>query len=118
MLFYVVQILYFLSRESQTFLLVVGFEVADILYGCRLDVDVEDVLVQAVIHTLQHGVVVGILRAHGEVLFDARDAPDVHVLGYFHGIGTPRSDHLAARTNEPSRKLLSFEKVGIAIQPA
>ena len=54
------QIVHFLGRQSQTFLLVVFLKIVDILDGFRLVVDGKDFLVQTFIHTLQHGVVLRI----------------------------------------------------------
>ena len=102
--FNLVQILNFFLRKGQALLLVVLFKVFDVLYRLRLVVDGEYGLVEPVVHPLQHRVVVGILARHGEILFDAGYAMEVHVLRYLHGIGTPRSDHLAARSDEEAFK--------------
>ena len=47
-----VQIFYLLRTERQPLLFVVFLQIVHILNGFRLDVDGEDILVQAVIHTL------------------------------------------------------------------
>ena len=66
----VVEVLDFLGRESQTFLLVIRFEVINLLNSRRLKVDGENILVQARVHTLKHGVVIRILACNGEIFFN------------------------------------------------
>ena len=113
-----VQVFYFLGRKGKAFLLVVFFKILYVLDGLGLDVDGEDVLIQTLVHALQHGVVVGVLRADGEVLLNAFDAAEVHVLGYFHGVGRPGGDHFAARTNEESFDAFALKQLCVAVEPA
>ena len=115
---YLVQVFYLLGRERETFLLVEFPEVFHILYRFRLVVNAEHILSDAVIHTLKHRVVLGILRTHGEVLLDTRNALQVHVLRDFYRIGTPRRNHLASRAYEKSLQLIRFQIFRIAIEPA
>ncbi len=61
LLFNLMQVFNLLRAKSKTFLLVVFFQIVYVLDRLWLDVHREDVLVQTVVHTLQHGVVVGIL---------------------------------------------------------
>ena len=68
----------------------------------RLPVGCKYILVQPLVHTLQHRVVVCVLIFYGEVLFDAYDAVQPHILGDFYGVCTPRSNHLTARADEMS----------------
>ena len=82
-----VQVLDLLRAEGETFLLVVLFQIIHILDGLRLDVDRKNVLVQTVVHALQHLVVLGILAAGGEIFLDAADALKAHVLGDLYGVG-------------------------------
>ena len=70
LLLYLVQILNLLGRERQTLLLVVFFYVLHALDRFRLVVYCEDVLVEALVHALQHRVVLCIFRAYGEVLLN------------------------------------------------
>ena len=105
-LLHLLQVRDFLGAERQAFLLVVGFQVLDVQDGFGLAVGGEDILIQALVHALQHRVVVGVLVLHGEIFLDARDALETHVLGNLHGIGAPRGNHLAARAHEVSRQVV------------
>ena len=113
-----VQILYFLGRQRQTFLLVVFLKVVNVLDRLRLVVDGEDILVESVVHSLQHWVVVGIFAAYGEVFLYTRNAVQIHVLCNLNGIRTPGGYHLAARAYEISAEAVFFYECGIAIKPA
>ena len=93
---YVLQVVDFLGREGEALLLVVGCEVVDRADGLGGDVHFEDVLIQCRIESLQHGVVLGVRAADGEVFLDAADARDAHVLGDFYGVGAPGGNHFAA----------------------
>ena len=115
--FHSMQILDFCRRESQAFGFIVSLEVVDKLNGGRLEVDGENLLVQTLIHALQHGVVLCSGISHGKILLDARNAVQVHVLRNFNGIGAPRSNHFTARTYEKSVKRLAFHQFGFAIKP-
>ncbi len=106
LLLHVVQVGYLFGGECQSFLLVVCLQVVNVLYGCRGDVHVEYLLVQTVVHTLQHGVVLGVFAADGEIFLYAHDALYGHVLRYFHRVGAPWSYHLSSRTHEEALHLV------------
>ncbi len=55
------EILNLLRGEGKSFLLVILFQIVHILNRLWLDIDREDILVQSVVHTLQHGVVLCVL---------------------------------------------------------
>ena len=112
-----VQIGHFVLAECQSFLLVVLFQVVHVLNGLRPVVNGKDVLVQTVIHTLQHGVVGSLFRLHGEVLFYTQNAVKTHVLSNLNGIRTPRSNHFTAWADEVSIQRLGFFGRGVAIEP-
>ena len=82
------QILYLLRTQCKTLLLVVFLKVVHILDGLWLDVNRKNVLVDAIVHALQHLVVLSILAVYGEVLLDAADAFKTHVLGNLNGVGS------------------------------
>ena len=111
------KIFYLLRRQRKSFLFVILLKVLDVLYGLRLYVYGEDVLVQTVVHTLQHRVVLGVLVVNGEILLYTLNALDTHILGNLNGIGTPRRNHLAARTDEVSVHCLSFHKGRLTVKP-
>ena len=114
----VVQVVDFLGREGQTFLLVVAFQVVDIFNGSRLDVDGKDVLVQPLVHALQHGVVVGVLIFYGEVFLNARNAVEIHVLRNLNGICTPGGNHFATGAYKVAFQLVCIFHGSAAIEPA
>ena len=115
--FHSMQVFYFFGRESKAFLLVVFFEVFDVDDGFGLTLDGEDVLVQAMIEALKHGVVVGIFAADSPVFFDTANAVDGHILCDFHSVGAPRCYHFSARTNEVACQVLFFLDGCSAIEP-
>ena len=78
----------------------------------------EYILVETVIHTLQHGIMLSLLALHGEVFFNAVDALKTHVLGDFNGVGAPRRNHFTSRAHVPSFDVLLIEHFGLAIEPA
>ena len=92
---HLVEILYLLWAQRQSFLLVVFLQVLDVENGGRLDFHGEHLLVQTFVHTLQHGVELSILAVHREILLYSVHAMDGHVLSDLHGVCTPRSDHLS-----------------------
>ena len=118
LLLYRVQVVYLLGREGEALLLVVFLKVVDVLDGLGLVVYGEDALVKPLVHALQHGVVVGVGRAYGEVLLDARNAIEVHVLGNLHGVRAPGRHHLAAGAYEAAVYVVGLEQLGAAVQPA
>ena len=102
-----VQILDFLWAQSQTFLLVIFLQIVHILDRLGFDVDGKNVLVQSSVHTLQHLVVLSILRVYGEVLLYTRNAAEAHILCNLNGICRPWGHHFATWTNIVALKLLS-----------
>ena len=68
--------------------------------GVGLDIHREDVLVEAVVHALQHGIMFSILAFHREIFLNTLNAFQTHVLSDFHRIGTPWGNHLATRANK------------------
>ena len=123
-LLHVVQVLHLLLRQRQSLLLVIFLKVLHVLDGLGLDVHGEYVLVQPLVHALQHGVVLSLRAFHGEILLNARDALYGHVLGYLHRVGAPGSNHLPARSHEVAADLVSVivrvrvDKRCVIIQPA
>ena len=115
---HLVQIFDFLGRESKTFLLVILLQVLDMQNGRRLDVHREDVLIQALVHTLQHRVMLGILALHGEILLDALHTLNRHVLRDFHSVRAPRRNHLTSWTHKKSLQIALAFWLSFTIQPA
>ena len=116
--FHLVQVFDFLRREGKTFLLVILLQVLDVENGSRFYVHCEDVLIQAFVHALQHGVMLSILTVHREVFLDALHTFNRHVLGDFHSVGTPRSDHFTTWTYKESLQIVLAFWASFAIQPA
>ena len=112
------QILNLLRTQGQTLLLVIFLQVVHILDGLWLDVDGEDVLVQSVVHALQHLVVLGILGSDGVVLFNTQNAAESHVLSNLNGIRRPRSHHFTARSDIVTVECLVGKQLSFAIEPA
>ncbi len=108
LLFQLVEISHLVLAEGKTFLLVVLLEVIDILDGFGLVVHGEDILSDAVVHTLQHRVVLSVLAVNGEVLLNTRNAVKTHVLSNLNGIRTPGSNHFTAWTNIETLQLLGI----------
>ncbi len=112
-----VQVFYFLWREGKTFLLVILLEVVDALDRLRLVIYGEHVLSDAVVHALQHRVVVSVGRAHGEILLNTRNAVEIHVLCYLNGIRTPRSNHFTAWSHEETLEAVCLFEHGVSEEP-
>ena len=106
-----------LGRESKSFLLVILFEVVNMLYGLWLMLHGEDVLVDAVVHTLQHRVMFSILRCHWEVFLDTQNAVEIHVLCNLYGIRTPWSNHFTSWSDEVTVEPLALFKLCVAVKP-
>ena len=117
LLLHVVQILYFLWRQGKTFLLVINLKVFNVLYRLWLVVDGEDVLVQPVIHSLQHRVVFGILGIYREIFLNTQNAVEIHVLCNLYGIRTPWCNHLTSWSDEISVKTLALLQLRVAVKP-
>ena len=83
-----------------------------------MQVDGENVLVQTVVHALEHLVVFSIFRADGEVFLNTQNAVKTHVLCNLNGIGAPRSNHLATGTDEVTFQFLVLEKFCFSVKPA
>ncbi len=92
--------------EGQALPLVVCLEVRDVDNGVGGLVDGEDVLPQAAVEVLEHGVVLRVGAAHGEELLNAGDAADAHVLGNLDGVGAPRGDGLPPSPDEEAGQRL------------
>ena len=105
-------------RESKTLFFIIFLNVIDMLYWFRFMVNGENALVQSVIHALKHRVIISILGADGEIFLYTAYALHAHVLGNFHGIGTPRGNHLAAWSDEETVEFLIFQECRVAIEPA
>ena len=115
---HLVQVLDFLRRKSKTLLLVILLQVLDMENRSRFYVHREDVLIQTLVHTLQHGVVLSILTIDREVFLDALHTLDGHVLRDFHSVRTPRSDHFTTWTYKESLQIVLAFWASFAIQPA
>ena len=111
------QIVYLLRRECQSLLLIIGLQILHILDRLRLYVDCEDILMESFIHTLQHGIVVGILTVRRKKFLDTTDALQPHILGDFHGIGRPRGHHLPSRAYEIAVHAFSLHQRSLAVEP-
>ena len=117
-LFYFLEVIYFLFGECQAFFLIVCLQILDVDNRFRLAVGGEYVLVEAFIHTLQHRVAVCVFVFYGEIFFDTGDTAQTHILGDFHSIGTPRGNHFAARTYEMSFQVVFTFGGGFSKKPA
>ena len=115
--FHFVKVFYFFGRESKSFALVIFLDVLDMLYRFRLAVGGEYILVKPFIHSLEHRIISGVLIFHGEIFFYAFHVRNIHVLGYFHRVGAPRSDHFATRTHKEAVKLPTLNALCVAKQP-
>ena len=98
------------GRKCQSFLLIVGVEIIDGANGFGRMVDGEKRFVQSVVDALQHRVVLLVGRG-GEVLFNARNAVEIHVLRDLNGICAPRSYHFAAGSDEEPFHPIAFDRV-------
>ena len=111
------QILYLLGREGKAFLLVVFLQIVNVLDRFGLVVHSEHVLVYSLVHTLEHGVVVGISAGHREELLYTRNAAEVHILGNLNGICAPRRNHFTAWAHIEALQSLLRHEGGVAIKP-
>ncbi len=98
--FHSVEIGDFLLAQREPFLFVFFLDVFYGAYRFRFSRSLENLLVKSFVETLQHGIVFHIFVFHGKIFFNALKPLYVHVLCDFHGVGTPRGDHFAARTNK------------------
>ena len=115
---YLMQVLDFLRRECQTFLLIVLFQILDVENRSGLDIHREDVLIQTLVHALKHGVIFSLLTINREILLNALYTLDGHVLGNLHSVRTPRSDHLTAWAYKETLQIVLAFWASFAIQPA
>ena len=106
-----------LVAQCQTFLLVVGGNVVDMLHWLRLAVHGKDLLVQVMVHGLKHRIEWGVFRGYLMEFLDAPDAFDAHVLGNLHGIGTPWRNHLTSGADEEPLDALGLGHGGLAKEP-
>ena len=116
--FHLMQVFYFFGGQREAFLLVVFLQILNADDGFRLLVDGKNILIQAVIKPLKHGVVVSILVLYGVVFLYSRNAFDGHVLRDFHRVGAPRRNHFAARSNEITLQVFFLFSIRFTIQPA
>ena len=116
-LFYFLEIFHLLFGQGQALFFVIGFKVLDVNDGFRLTIGCKYMLVQSLVHTLQHRVVVCILVFYGEIFLDTDDAVQTHVLGDFHGVSTPRSNHFTARADEMSFQVVFTFGGGFSKKP-
>ena len=106
----------FLRAECQSLLLVVGFQVVDMLDGLRLNVHAEHLLRQAVVESLEHRV--GLIAVfHRDESLDAGNTREPHVLRDFHGIGAPGGHHFAARANKAALQIAFTGRRCLAEKP-
>ena len=116
--FHIVEVCDFLRTQRQSFLLIVFFQVLNVKNWGRSDFDGEYILVQTAVHTLKHGVVVGIFIRNREIFLDSLHPIDGHVLRDFHGVRTPWSHHLTARSDKKATESFCVQTFGIAVKPA
>ena len=116
--FHLMQVFYLFGGQREAFLLVVFLQIVNAEDGLGLLVDGEDVLIQAVIEALEHGIVVSILVLYGEVFLYSRNAFDGHVLRDFHCVSAPGRNHFAARTDEIALQVLFLFSIRFSIKPA
>ena len=116
--FHLMQVFYFFGGQREAFLLVVFLQILNADDGFRLLVDGKNILIQAVIKPLKHGVVVSILVLYGVVFLYSRNAFDGHVLRDFHRVSAPRRNHFAARSNEITLQVFFLFSIRFTIQPA
>ena len=105
------------GRKCQSFLLIVGIEIIDGANGFGRMVDGEKRFVQSVVDALQHRVVLLVGRG-GKVLFNARNAVEIHVLRDLNGICAPWSYHFAAGSDEEPFHTIAFDRGSFAVKPA
>ena len=112
-----VEVVDFVGAQGQTLLLVVGSQVVDVDDGVGTFVDFENLAVDAVVESLQHLVKLGLVVLDREELLDAGNAGESHVLRNLYRIGTPRGNHLFARSYEPTRQRGLCELLGLSEKP-
>ncbi|CCY15508.1 unknown [Prevotella sp. CAG:755] len=118
LLLHLVEIVDFCRRERKPLLFVIRLQIVDMANRGRLNVHRENLLIQTVIHPLQHGIVVGVRARHGKVFLNTADTAEVHVLRDFNGICAPRCNHLATRTYVPTDEMVGGLNNSVAQQPA
>ena len=118
LLFYTMEIFHFGGRKSQTFLLVVGFEIINCADGIWSVADGEDILVKTFVKTLKHRVMICRSIFYGEEFFNAQNAAEIHILCDLNGIRTPRRNHFSAWSYIAALKCGGCIKSGFAKKPA
>ena len=61
---------------------------------------------------------IGLFALDREILFNTRNAAEIHVLCNLYGIGAPRRNHFTAGAYKPAFQRVSLFKLGTAIKPA
>ena len=84
----------------------------------ELDVYGKDVLIQSLVHALKHRVIFSVFILHREILFNAENTFQSHILSDFYSIGTPWSNHFTARSHKATLQIFFFFNGGFAIKPA
>ena len=98
----IIEVLNFFIAQSQTFLCIICDNIIDIDDGIGLFIDFKYLLVDTIVHALQHGIMLGISIGDREIFLYAGNTFKPHVLRNFHGIGTPRGNHLFTGTDKPT----------------
>ena len=108
----------FVGRQSQAFRLVIFLQILHMLDGLWFSLHTEHVLPDTLVHSLQHGVVLGFGTGHGEELLDTQNAVEIHILRHLNGIRAPGRHHFTAWPHIKSLQLLRRHQRGVAIEPA
>ena len=116
-LLYLLQVVHLLAAQCQTFLFIISLQVFNVDNRFRLAVGGKHLLVQTLIHALQHGVELCVLVGHREVLLDTQNAVEAHILSNLHGICAPRCNHFASWANEAALQVFFTFGLGVAKQP-
>ena len=107
----------FVITEGESLLLVVCDHIVDVYDRVGLLADCIDVLIDRMVFSAQHRVERSLFVVGFNELFDTFDTLQTHVLRDLYGVGTPRSDHFATRTDEYTRDTFRVDAVGTSEQP-